>query len=55
MLRREDPSFQIGFQSFSEKDWDRFLKKFDVLEKKIRELVKERIERQKKKSYRFSQ
>lgn len=46
MLRGEDPSFQIGSQSFSEKEWDRFLKKFDALEDKIRELVKERIEKQ---------
>lgn len=47
MLRGEEPSFQIGSQSFSEKQWDRFLKKFDALEDKIRELVKERIEKQK--------
>lgn len=47
MLRGEEPSFQIGSQSFTEKEWDRFLEKFDSLEKKIRELVKERIEKQK--------
>lgn len=47
MLRREKPSFQIGSQSFSEKEWNQFLKKFDALEDKIRELVKERIEKQK--------
>ena len=47
MLRGEDPSYQIGSQSFTEKEWDRFLEKFDSLEEKIRELVKERIEKQK--------
>ena len=47
MLRGEEPSFQIGSQSFSEKEWDRFLERFDVMEEKIRELVKERIERRK--------
>lgn len=44
MLWGEEPSFQIGSQSFSEKEWDLFLEKFDTLEKKIRELVKKRIE-----------
>ena len=47
MLRGENPSYQIGSQSFTEKEWDRFLEKFDSLEEKIRELVKERIEKQK--------
>ena len=47
MLRGEEPSYQIGAQSFTEKEWDRFLEKFDSLEEKIRELVKERIEKQK--------
>lgn len=47
MLRGEEPSFQIGSQSFTEKEWDRFLEKFDALEEKIRELMKERIEKQK--------
>lgn len=47
MLRGEEPSFQIGSQSFSEKEWNRFLERFDAMEEKIRELVKERIEKQK--------
>lgn len=47
MLRGEEPSFQIGAQSLTEKEWDRFLSKFDALEEKVRELVKERIEKQK--------
>lgn len=49
MLKGEEPSYQIGAQSFTEKQWDRFLEKFDALEEKIRELVKERIEKQKEK------
>lgn len=49
MLRGEEPSYQIGAQSFTEKEWERFLVKFDALEEKIRELVKERIEKQKEK------
>ena len=49
MLRGEEPSYQIGSQSFTEKEWDRFLVRFDALEEKIRELVRERIEKQKEK------
>ena len=46
MLRGEEPSYQIGAQSFTEKEWDRFLERFDALEEKIREMVKERLEKQ---------
>ena len=50
MLRGEEPSYQIGAQSFTEKEWDRFLEKFDAIEEKIRELVRERLEKQKEKA-----
>ena len=53
MLRREgDTSYQIGAQSFTEKDWKRFLERFDALEKELRELVRERIEKQKEEAQR---
>ena len=46
----EEPSYRIGAQSFTEKEWDRFLEKFDTLEEEIRKLVKERIEKQNEKA-----
>ena len=53
MLRREgDTSYEIGAQSFTEKDWKRFLERFDALEKELRELVRERIEKQKEEAQR---
>lgn len=42
-----ETTFQIGAQSFTLKEWDRFLKRFDSLEEKIQELTQERIEKQK--------
>lgn len=36
-----EPSYQIGSQSFTEKEWDNFLKKFDEAEDTIRELMRE--------------
>ncbi len=36
-----EPSYQIGSQSFTEKEWDNFLKKFDEVEDTIRELMRE--------------
>ena len=51
VLRGEnEPSYRIGAQSFTEKEWDRFLEKFDILEEEIRRLVKERIEKQNEKA-----
>lgn len=46
----EEPSYRIGAQSFTEKEWDRFLEKFDTLEEEIRKLVKERMEKQEEKT-----
>ena len=40
MLRGDEPSYQIGSQSFTEKEWDRFLVRFDALEEKIRERLR---------------
>lgn len=36
-----EPSFQIGARSFTEKEWDEFLEKFDAVEEAIRELMRE--------------
>lgn len=41
-----EPTFQIGAQSFTEKEWDKFLEKFDSLEEAIRELTEEERERE---------
>lgn len=40
-----EPSFQIGAQSFTEKEWDEFLAKFDSLQDAIRKLMEEERER----------
>ena len=36
-----EPTYQIGSQSFTEKEWEEFLGKFDSIEEAIQELVKE--------------
>ncbi len=36
-----EPTYQIGAQSFTEKEWDKFLEKFDSIEETIRELIRE--------------
>ena len=36
-----EPSYQIGSQSFTEKEWETFLEKFDSIEEAIQELIKE--------------
>lgn len=36
-----ETSYQIGAQSFTEKEWDAFLEKFDDVEKELQELMKE--------------
>ena len=36
-----EPTFQIGSQSFTEKEWEEFLDKFDSVEEAIQELMKE--------------
>lgn len=41
-------SYQIGAQSFTEKEWDRLLKSFDSVEEELRKLVEEEIEQRKK-------
>lgn len=42
-----ETSYQIGSQSFTEKEWDKFLDRFDSIEEIIRELMRERQERMK--------
>lgn len=41
-------SFQIGASSFTLKEWDRFLEKFDDTEEEIGQQLKEALEEQKK-------
>lgn len=36
-----EPTYQIGAQSFTEKEWDKFLEKFDSIEETIQELIRE--------------
>ena len=36
-----EPTYQIGAQSFTEKEWEEFLNKFDSIEEAIQELMKE--------------
>lgn len=36
-----EPTYQIGSQSFTEKEWDGFLKKFDTIEEAMREAMRE--------------
>lgn len=36
-----EPSYQIGGQSFTEEDWDKFLGRFDKLQEKIRQEMEE--------------
>lgn len=36
-----EPTYQIGSQSFTEKEWETFLEKFDSIEEAIQELVSE--------------
>ena len=36
-----EPTYQIGSQSFTEKEWEEFLNKFDSVEEAIQELMKE--------------
>ena len=40
-----EPTYQIGAQSFTEKEWEEFLDKFDTTQEAIQELVKEEQER----------
>jgi hypothetical protein len=43
-----EPSYQIGGQSFTEKEWEKLLESFDSAEAAIKELVEEEIEQRKK-------
>ena len=45
VLEEGEPSYQIGSQSFSEKEWDEFLDKFDAVEEVIKDQMKEEQER----------
>lgn len=40
-----EPSYQIGAQTFTEKEWEEFLEKFDSVEDAIKELMRERHEK----------
>ncbi len=40
-----EPTYRIGAQTFTEKEWDEFLERFDSLEDAIRELMRERFEK----------
>ena len=40
-----EPSYQIGSQSFTEKEWDELLKKFDSVQEVFRELQQEEFEK----------
>ena len=42
---KTEPSFQIGAQSFTEKEWEEFLAKFDSLQDAIKKLMEEERER----------
>lgn len=46
-----EPTFQIGKQSFTVREWDEFLAKFDSIEEAIRKLVEEEIEKSKEEAY----
>ena len=41
-----EPSFQIGGQSFTQKEWDKLLKQFDAIEEAIRKEQKERLDKE---------
>lgn len=41
-----EATYQIGAQSFTETEWDKFLENFDETEEVIRELMRERHEKQ---------
>lgn len=41
-----EPAFQIGSNSFTIKEWDEFLEKFDAIEDAIKELMREEWEKQ---------
>lgn len=41
-----EPTYRIGAQTFTEKEWDEFLERFDSLEDAIRELMRERFEKE---------
>lgn len=43
-----ETSFQIGASSFTLKEWDRFLEKFDSAEETVEKAIQEEIEKKKK-------
>lgn len=45
-----ETSFQIGASSFTMKEWDRFLEKFDSAEETVKKAIQEEIEKKKKES-----
>lgn len=40
-----EKSYQIGSQSFTEKEWDKFLENFDSIQEVLKELMRERLEK----------
>lgn len=49
-----ETSFQIGASSFTLKEWDRFLEKFDSAEETVEKAIQEEIEKKKKESVQSS-
>lgn len=41
---KKEPSYQIGAQSFTEKEWEKFMDQFDSVEEAVKELMKEEQE-----------
>lgn len=44
-----EPSYQIGAQSFTEREWDTMLRKFDADQEAVREQMRARFEKLEKK------
>ena len=43
----KEPSFQIGAQSFTLKEWDKFMSRFDAIQEDIQKSIEEEIEKKK--------
>ncbi|MBQ8821768.1 MAG: hypothetical protein IJZ82_03940 [Lachnospiraceae bacterium] len=42
-----EEAYQIGSQSFTEDEWDKFLENFDSIQEVLKELMRERLEKKK--------
>ena len=45
-----ETKYQIGNQAFTEKEWDRLLEEFDAAQEDVKEVLKERLEKQEEKA-----